>query len=79
VRRKQTGKKNKGTNWVGGKEAGSLERPQAGTALEDVDAPRVVGVDNECADPCAEDLAEDVGERLEPREPSEDRHTEGYL
>ena len=51
----------------------------ASTAFKNVDASRVVGEDDECAQPCAYDLAKDVGEGLEPREPSEDGHAEGYL
>jgi hypothetical protein len=71
--------KNMGTNWVGRKEAGSFQRLLAGTAFKDVDASSVVSEDDECTQPCADDLAEDVGEGLEPREPSEDCHPEGYL
>lgn len=64
--------------WVGRKEAGSFQRLLAGTAFKDVDASSVVSEDDECTQPCADDLAEDVGEGLEPREPSEDCHPEGY-
>jgi hypothetical protein len=77
--RRDEQEKNMGTNWVGRKEAGSFQRLLAGTALKDVDSSSVVSEDDECAQPCADDLAEDVGEGLEPREPSEDCHAEGYL
>jgi hypothetical protein len=77
--RRDEQEKNTDTNWVCRKEAGSFQRLLARTALKDVDGSSVVSEDDECAQPCADDLAEDVGEGLEPRETSEDCHTEGYL